>query len=428
LKLFSFHFVYDFERNFPTFFLQHLENEVLLISIKVGVDNMSSNNKIQSRFDYQLAFILFLLFCTSCIAIYGAQMTSGQYEENFLLKQIVWYVVGCFIVAGVMFFDSEQIQRMAWYLYGFGIFLLVFLMVAPTSIAKPVNGAKAWFTLPGFSFQPAEFMKVFLIITLSTIITKHNQKYLKHTLDSDLKLLFKIAVTAIVPIFLLLKQPDLGTALVMVAIVIGLIFTSGILWRIIISITIIAVIAISTIFYLVLKAPSILEKYLGVQSYQFGRIYSWLNPEGYKSGEGYHLLNSLKAIGSGQIVGKGVGQGQVYIPENHTDFIFSVIGEQFGFVGTSVVLSLFFLLIYHLIKVSIETNEEFNSYICAGVISLFVFHVFQNAGMTIGLLPITGIPLPFISYGGSSLMGSMFAIGLIFGIRWHHKVYMFSSD
>jgi rod shape determining protein RodA len=174
--------------------------------------------------------------------------------------------------------------------------------------------------------------------------------------------------------------------------------------------------------------PEFLAKYLGVKQYQFGRIYAWLNPEGYKSAEGYHLLNSLKAIGSGQIFGKGVGHGQVYIPENHTDFIFSVIGEQFGFIGTSIVISLFFLLIYHIIKVSIETTEPFNSYLCTGVISLFVFHVFQNVGMTIGLLPITGIPLPFISYGGSSLIGSMMAIGLIFSIRWHHRVSMFSKE
>jgi len=390
---------------------------------------MSSNKKVQSKFDYQLAFILFLLFCCSCIAIYGAQLTSAQYaEQNFLIKQIVWYVVGSFIIAGVMLFDSEQIQRMAWYLYGLGVFLLVLLMVAPHSIARPINGAKAWFTLPGFSFQPSEFMKGFLIIALSSIIAKHNQKYVKRTLSSDILLLFKIIGTALLPILLVLEQPDLGTALVLMAIVAGLIFVSGISWKIITVIATIIATVVSAIFYLVLIAPEILKKYLGVEQYQLGRIYAWLNPEGYKTTEAYHLVNSLKAIGSGQIMGKGLGEGQVYIPENHTDFIFSVIGEQFGFIGTSIVLSIYFLLIYHLIKVSIETNEEFNSYICAGVISLFVFHVFQNSGMTIGLLPITGIPLPFISYGGSSIMGSMFAIGLIFSIRWHHKVYMFSDD
>ncbi|WP_243385324.1 rod shape-determining protein RodA [Bacillus kexueae] len=389
---------------------------------------MDLNKNRQSRFDYQLASIIFLLFCVSCIAIYGAVLTSGQYGGPFLLKQIVYYIIGCGIVFGVMNFDSDQLQRMSWYLYGLGLSLLVILKFAPSSIARTINGAKAWFTLPGFSFQPAEVMKVFLIITLSTIIAKHNEQNPRRTLESDMKLLLKIGATAAPPILLVLDQPDLGTALVMMAIVAGLIFVSGISWKIVLTILTFIGTAVSTIFYFVLVKPDLLQKYLKVEEYQLGRIYAWLNPEGYKSAEGYHLLNSLKAIGSGQITGKGFGEGQVYIPENHTDFIFSVIGEQFGFIGTSVVLSIYFLLIYHLVKISLETNEEFNSYICAGVISLFVFHVFQNAGMTIGLLPITGIPLPFLSYGGSSLIGSMMAIGLIFGIRWHHRVYMFSND
>lgn len=355
-------------------------------------------------------------------------MTSGQYAANFIIKQFAFYLVGCAIAGIVMMFDSEQIQKMTWYLYGFGIFLLFLLMIAPESIAEPRNGAKAWFTLPGFSFQPAEIVKVILIITLSHIICRHHQKYIQPSIQTDLKLLLKMGVATAVPILFIILQPDLGTALVMLAILAGLILVSGISWRILTLGFLTAAFALSSIFYLVLKAPELLEKYLNVQQYQFGRIYAWLNPEGYKSKEGYHLLSSLKAIGSGEIFGKGLGKSQVYIPENHTDFIFSVIGEQFGFIGTCVILSLFFLLIYHIIKVSIETTESFNSYLCAGVISLFVFHVFQNAGMTIGLLPITGIPLPFISYGGSSLIGSMMAIGLIFGIRWHHRVSMFSKE
>ncbi|MEK5269787.1 FtsW/RodA/SpoVE family cell cycle protein [Aeribacillus sp. FSL K6-8394] len=389
---------------------------------------MDSNKKAQSRFDYQLAFIIFLLFCASCVAIYGAQTTSGQYAVDFIFRQIAFYAAGCLIAGVVMMFDSEQIQKMTWYLYGFGIFLLFLLMIAPEKIAEERNGAKAWFTLPGFSFQPSEIMKVFLIIALSHIICKHHQKYLHRTIQTDLILLCKMGVTTAVPVLFVILQPDFGTALVMFAILAGLILVSGISWRILTLGFLIVTLFAATIFYLVLRMPEVLAKYLGVKQYQFGRIYAWLNPEGYKSDEGYHLLNSLKAIGSGQIFGKGVGHGQVYIPENHTDFIFSVIGEQFGFIGTSIVISLFFLLIYHIIKVSIETTEPFNSYLCTGVISLFVFHVFQNVGMTIGLLPITGIPLPFISYGGSSLIGSMMAIGLIFSIRWHHRVSMFSKE
>ncbi|MCD7035488.1 FtsW/RodA/SpoVE family cell cycle protein [Metabacillus sp. GX 13764] len=382
-----------------------------------------------SRFDYQLAFLLFLFFCVSCIAIYGSQLTSGQYSEGlgFVYRQILFYFVGSGIIAGVMFFDSDQLQRLSWYLYGFGLFLLGLLIIAPSSIAKPVNGAKSWFNpTSSLTFQPSELVKTFVIIAISHVIVKHNAKHTEKTVKTDFILLFKIGLTALVPIAFIMKQPDLGTALVIIAIATGLILVSGISWKIIttifLSITLVAV----TVFYLVLKAPNVLEA-LGFHQYQFGRITSWLNPEEYSSGEGYHLLNSMKAIGSGQIYGKGFGNSQVYIPENHTDFIFSVIGEQFGFLGTSVVLSLFFLLVYHLIKVAMETTEPFNSYLCAGVISMIVFHVFQNAGMTIGLLPITGIPLPFISYGGSAILGSMLGMGLIFGIRYHHRVYMFSD-
>ena len=143
---------------------------------------------------------------------------------------------------------------------------------------------------------------------------------------------------------------------------------------------------------------------------------------------GYQLINSLLAIGSGQTFGKQFSLTEVDIPERQTDFIFSMIGESFGFIGASVVVSLFFMLIYHITKASLETKNEFYSYICAGVIAMITFHVFENIGMTIGLLPITGIPLPFISYGGSSLMGNMFAIGLIFSIRYHYKKYMFGGE
>lgn len=182
-----------------------------------------------------------------------------------------------------------------------------------------------------------------------------------------------------------------------------------------------------TVFYFVLWQPDLLEKYLGVKQYQFGRIYSWLDPYNYQSSEGYQLTKSMLAIGSGQTIGKGLANRDVYLPESQTDFIFSVIGEEFGFIGASVLISLFFLLIYHITKVGMETKNKFYTYICVGIISMITFHVFQNIGMTIGVLPITGIPLPFISYGGSSLMGNMLGIGLIFSIRYHYKKYMFSA-
>ena len=134
------------------------------------------------------------------------------------------------------------------------------------------------------------------------------------------------------------------------------------------------------------------------------------------------------AIGSGETTGKGIGNREVYLPESQTDFIFSVIGEEYGFVGTSIVISLFFLLIYHIMKLALETKNQYYTYICVGVICMITFHVFQNIGMTIGVVPITGIPLPFISYGGSSMMGNMLSMGVIFSIGYHYKKYMFSAE
>lgn len=189
-----------------------------------------------------------------------------------------------------------------------------------------------------------------------------------------------------------MKQPDLGTALVLIAIMLGMIFISGITWKILMPIFAFGASLVSIIFYFVLVKPEILEKYLGVKQYQFGRIYSWLDPYNYSSTSGYQLTRSLLAIGSGQTSGKGFGTREVYLPESHTDFIFSVVGEEYGFVGASLLVSLFFLLIYHITRVGMETKNPFYTYICVGVISMITFHVFQNIGMTIGILPITGIP------------------------------------
>ncbi|RIM12838.1 rod shape-determining protein RodA, partial [Staphylococcus cohnii] len=149
--------------------------------------------------------------------------------------------------------------------------------------------------------------------------------------------------------------------------------------------------------------PSLIENSLGIKTYQLGRISSWLDPYTYSSGDGYHLTESLKAIGSGQLFGKGFNQGEVYIPENHTDFIFSVIGEEFGFIGSVILILVFLGLMFHLVRLATKIESPFSKLFIIGYTALILFHVLQNIGMTIQLFPITGIPLPFISYGGSSL-------------------------
>ena len=387
---------------------------------------MTSNNDKTSKLDYNLVFILILLFLASCLAIYSAQ-ASGQYKENFLIKQIVWYAVGGGIITGVMTLDSDQLRKLTWYAYGFGILMLGFLIVAPESIAPVINGAKNWFKVPGFgTIQPSEFVKIFIILALARVIEDHHLKTQIKTIQTDFWLLVKLGIVTMVPLALIIKQ-DLGTSLVFLAILLGMVFISGISWKLLTPLFAVGIALIGTIFYFVLIHPEVLEKYLGVGQYQLRRIYSWLDPYSYQGSDAYQLTKSLLAIGSGQTGGKGLGNREVYLPESQTDFIFSVVGEEYGFIGASVLISLFFLLVYHITKVGMETKNNFYTYICVGVISMITFHVFQNIGMTIGVLPITGIPLPFISYGGSTLMGNMFGLGLIFSIRYHYKKYMFST-
>ncbi|MCK1997146.1 rod shape-determining protein RodA [Psychrobacillus psychrodurans] len=393
---------------------------------------MENKKGFADRFDWTLAFIILLFLIISLFAISSAQ-TTGQYgPTNFVFKQLFWYGVGVIIISMTMFFEPEQYKKLSWVIYGIGVFLLFMLFILPGSldIVAERNNAKSWFHLPfGIgSIQPAEFMKTFYILGLARLITKHNENHLMKTVKTDFILLGKIALVLIVPLAFILKQPDLGTALVFLAITIALIIVAGITWKIILPIFMGSIVTGGTLLYFALYQQDFLTNTFGFKGYQFARIYSWLDPYSYASDEGMHLITSLNAIGSGEIFGKGYGERIVYVPENHTDFIFAVIGEEYGFVGASIVVSLYFLLIFHLTKITLQLKDAYSTYVCAGIIAMITFHVFENIGMTIQLLPITGIPLPFISYGGSSLMGNMLAIGLVFSMKFHHRTYMFAKN
>lgn len=391
---------------------------------------MQTNKSIADRIDWSLAFILFLFFVVSLIAISSAQ-TSGQYLTNFVPRQGIFYIISITMIGVLMYFDSEQFKKMAYYLYAFGIFLLIVLMISPDGpgqIAESVNGAKAWFHLPFFNLQPAEFMKTFYILALAKMISSHHEKHPLKSLQTDFMLLGKIALMLSVPLGFILLQPDLGTSLVFIAITLALTVVSGISWKIIApSFGGVAVIG-GSLLWMAVNMQDFLSDNFGLKPYMFERIYTWLDPYAYAESGGYNLIAAMNAIGSGEVFGKGYQGRQVYVPENHTDFIFTVISEDFGFVGASAVIILFFMLIYHLTKITLQLKDVFSTYVCAGIIAMITFHVFQNIGMTIQLLPITGIPLPFISYGGSSLIGNMLALGIVFSMKFHHRNYMFGND
>lgn len=391
---------------------------------------MKDKTYLQKKIDWQLIFILFIFFCISLLSISSAQTTSYT-GINFIPRQIIYYGIFIGIIVCAMYFDIEQYKKITWYLYGFGILLLIALIFMPEGkgqIGEVVNGAKSWYHTPLGNIQPSEFMKTFYILACAKTISLHNEKHNFRTLKTDIYLLIKILSLLVVPFLLVFEQPDLGSALVFIAITTALVIVSGISWLIITPLFTLVAAAGGFIIWMVFNMQDFLKDTFGIELYKLGRIYSWLDPYTYASNEGFQLISAMNAIGSGEIVGKGYSNREVYVVENHTDFIFTVIGEEWGFVGASFVICMYFILIYHLIKIAMKVKDSYSIYICIGVIAMITFHVFENIGMTIQLLPITGIPLPFISYGGSSLMGNALAFGFIFSIHYHHRHYMFASD
>ncbi|HFK1707273.1 TPA: FtsW/RodA/SpoVE family cell cycle protein [Bacillus mycoides] len=379
----------------------------------------------QYQIDYILIFILFAIGIVSCFAIASAQASLPPFLQNvnFVLKQIQWYAIGFIAIGVIMVIDFDRYKQIAWYLYSFALILLIGLELQVPG-AVTIKGATAWYRLPGIgNFQPSEIMKLFLIIVVGRIIANHNEKYLFRTTREDFILLLKIFAASLPPLLLIAKEPDLGNTMVISVMLATMVLVSGIRWRFILGLTS-GIFAIgSTLTYIYFTHTEFFKEHI-LKEYQLNRFYGWLAPYEYDA-QGYQLRQAFLATGSGEMQGKGWENRQVYFPEPHTDFIFTNIAEQFGFLGASVIISFFFLLIYRMIHIALESNEPFGSYICAGTIGMFTFQVFQNIGMTIGLLPITGITLPLMSYGGSSLLTYMVAIGFILNVRSRTKIFMF---
>ncbi|SDI68985.1 FtsW/RodA/SpoVE family cell cycle protein [Alteribacillus bidgolensis] len=385
-----------------------------------------SVNQEHDKYDVNLLFVLFLFSIASCISIYYAQ-DMGQYDANFVLRQAVFYVIAFLVAFIVLHFDFEYYNtRLAWILYGFGLALLLLLAVSPASIAPLNNGAKSWFELPVIgSFQPSELMKIFVVITLSHLISNHNQQF-HHTMFNDLKLIGKMTAATIPPILLLMNQPDMGMVILTLSIFITLIIVSGISYKIIAVIIGVPALGITSFIFAFFRFPDFVEKYFfsNLSSYQVERFYGWLNPFEFVDA-GYQTAQALTLIGTGGMFGR---KSNVYVPEAHTDFIFAIIGHIFGFVGGAFVITLYFILLYFIIMTALKTYNLFGMYMCSGIIGMLAFQVFQNVGMNIGLLPVTGFTLPLVSYGGSSLLTTMLAIGLVMSVRYHSKTFMFTPS
>ncbi|MGO4993760.1 FtsW/RodA/SpoVE family cell cycle protein [Jeotgalibaca porci] len=381
-----------------------------------------------SKIDYGIILSVMLLALISLITIYSTTyMMSTTPSLRPTIMQVLWYIIGGVAVIVLMQFDSEQLWKLAPIAYGLGVLLLILILIFYDRRSYALQGAKSWFVFGPISFQPSEVVKISLIMMLGRVITKHNMETSQRTLNTDWKLLLQIGLWSLPLLVLIMAQNDLGTVLVYLAIIIGMTLMSGVSWKILLPVFGVIGLIGGVLIYLVIYNRDILLK-VGFMPYQFSRIDSWLNPFEDSRGDAFQLAQSMKAIGSGRLFGKGLGMSEVYVPVRESDMIFSTIGENFGFIGGCILIFVYFLLIYQMVRICFDTKNEFYAYMSTGVIMMILFHVLENVGMTIGLLPITGIPLPFISQGGSALLGNMMAIGLVMSMRYHYKSYMFSEE
>lgn len=384
------------------------------------------------QLDYTLLFLLFLLMCISLLSIYSAAMAGQYFEPSFFVKrQIAWFIIGSILMLAAMVIDYDLFKNFTIPLYVVGLILL--LIVEFYGIER--NGSQRWI---GFEigtkeimFQPSEFVKIFLVLSLAHLVFLITKDQRERSFKEDWIVVAKVVAVGFPPFFLILIQPDLGTALVIASIMATMLLMAGISWKIFALLGSLVGLFLTTLVWLHNNFYDFFIEHL-IKPHQLRRIYGWLDPESDPGGMGYQLLNAVQGIGSGQLYGKGYTKGVLsksgYVPEIHTDFIFTVIGEEFGFLGATVLIVIYFLLFYRMIIIAFSCNNIYGSYLVSGVIGLLVFQIFQNIGMTIGLMPITGLALPFISYGGSALVTNMIAIGIVLNVNIRTRHYMFSSE
>lgn len=353
--------------------------------------------KLLKNTEWIVLIVSLLLFGIGLVALFSATQ-STEYGE--FKKQIQWFLVSIPFFLLAYFIDYNVIARFSTAIYIVMIGLLVGVL-----FTHPVNGAKSWYHIGQIGIQPSELSKIVVILFISFLINKLQIKGRKE-INKIWKLLITFLFMAI-PILLIIKQPDFGTALSYIVSMLFILFASGIDWKYILLAGIIMAIMVPVV-------------YNHLPAHALKRIEVFLNPESDPRGDGYNIIQSKLAIGAGQLVGMGLLQGNQtqlgFLYPKTTDFIFSVIGEEFGFIATASILALYVVLVTKTIYIAKTAKDNIGSYIAIGIGGIFFFHMVENIGMTIGLLPITGVPLPFVSYGGSSLITNFVCIGLLLNI------------
>lgn len=361
------------------------------------------------KLNIPLSICIFSFMIISILTIYSSMIYLSPSLGNLSLKQFFWYIIGFIIIFILIKLTNKTLYQYAWYIYITNILLLLLLLI----IGTPINGSKCWFVIPGIgSFQPSEFMKISLMIVVSIVVSKFTEEKVKKiTIKDELLLIFKIILIFLVPTIFTFLEPDTGAVLIYFIICVSILWISPIRKRwFILGIGIILSLAFIFLGIYFFKQEMFVDIFGTDLFYRIDRLLDW------KDGTGMQLENSLAAIGSSGIFGHGYRNTPIYFPESGTDFIFAVFSSNFGLFGSIVLLLIVLYFDINLIKIAKEINNTKDKCMIAGIIGMLLYQQLQNIGMTLGLLPITGITLPYISYGGSSLLSYMVVFGIVLNI------------
>lgn len=367
------------------------------------------DKKLLKKFEIPLFLNMLVLIFLGFVAIYVATQSFGTEQSiKFVITQGVAFVLGLFAIGAIIFIDYNQFSMYWKVIYGASILILIAVLIP--GIGKVNKGARSWIDLGFFEIQPAELAKIGIIITFAKLLEDKEEKL------NTIKDLLIPGIHIGIPIVLIMLQPDLGNALVFIIIAVGMLFVAGLNLKYIYG-SIIALVVSFPILWNFILLP-----------HQKNRLTTFINPYNDPLGDGYHVIQSMLAVGSGKISGKGLLAEDTmtnlnFLPAQWTDFIFSVISELTGFIGSAVIVVLFALFLYRILYLSQIAKDQFGTLIIVGIFFMFLFQIVENIGMTMGLMPITGITLPFLSYGGSSLITNMMAVGLVLNITMRrHRI------
>ena len=360
------------------------------------------------KINFKILIPIILLSIISITTIYSAMTYTSSSLGNLVLKQIFWYIIGWILVIILVKLKNEQIYHYTWFLYIFGNILLLGLLL----FAPEINNSKCWFVIPGVgNIQPSEFMKIFVMLAIATTTHNFRMDHDNPTIKDEFIYILKTFIIVLIPSILTFLQPDTGAVIIYLVIYLSMLFVSGIRIRWFVIAGILLAILCSGFLFIYFFKENIFINIFGTSLYyRLDRIFNW------QTGSGLQLENALAAIGSAGLFGHGFNKTPIYFPESSTDFIFAVFASNFGLIGSLILISIIIFLDVNIILLAKKNILDTDKYVIAGIVGMLLFQQIQNIGMTVGLLPITGITLPFVSYGGSSLLSYMLIVGILLNI------------